>query len=55
MFDTSSPQGMMFLQMIGSFAEFERELIYQRTKGGRISTAKTISLRVGSYLMDMKL
>ncbi|WP_254865146.1 recombinase family protein [Bacillus cereus] len=40
MFDTSSPQGMMFLQMIGSFAEFERELIYQRTKGGRISTAK---------------
>lgn len=40
MFDTSSPQGMMFLQMIGSFAEFERELIYQRTKSGRISTAK---------------
>jgi site-specific DNA recombinase len=39
-FDTSTPQGMMFLQMIGSFAEFERKMINERTKGGRIATAK---------------
>jgi site-specific DNA recombinase len=31
---------MLFLQMIGSFAEFERKVINERTKGGRISTAK---------------
>ena len=30
--DTSTPQGVMFLQMTGVFAEFEREMISQRTK-----------------------
>ncbi|CAM3661961.1 recombinase family protein [Brevibacillus invocatus] len=39
-FDTSTPQGMMFLHMIGSFGEFERKVINERTKGGRIATAK---------------
>jgi DNA invertase Pin-like site-specific DNA recombinase len=39
-FDTSTPQGMLFLQMIGSFAEFERSVINERTKGGRLATAK---------------
>lgn len=38
-FDTSNAQGMLFLQMIGSFSEFERKLIAERTKSGRISTA----------------
>src|SRR5699024_915877 len=36
MFDTSTPQGMLFLQMLGSFAEFERDIINERTKNGRI-------------------
>lgn len=39
-FDTSTAQGMLFLQMLGSFAEFERKLIAERTKGGRISNGK---------------
>ena len=39
-FDTSSPQGLLFLQMIGSFSEFERKLIAERTKSGRIANAK---------------
>ncbi|WP_289140967.1 recombinase family protein [uncultured Brevibacillus sp.] len=39
-FDTSTPQGMLFLQMIGSFAEFERKIINERTKEGRIATAR---------------
>lgn len=39
-FDTSSPQGMLFLQMLGSFSEFERKLISERTKGGRIAKGK---------------
>ena len=37
MFDTSTPQGMLFLQMLGSFAEFERAIINERTKNGRIA------------------
>ncbi|WP_212957964.1 recombinase family protein [Paenibacillus albilobatus] len=38
--DTSTPQGMIFLQMIGGFAEFERKIINERTKSGRIATAR---------------
>ncbi len=37
MFDTSTPQGMLFLQMLGSFAEFERAVINERTRNGRIN------------------
>ena len=39
-FDTSTPQGMLTLQMLGSFAEFERNLINERTRSGRVVTAK---------------
>lgn len=39
-FDTSTAQGMLFLQMLGSFSEFERKLIGERTKGGRIAKGK---------------
>lgn len=38
--DTSTPQGMIFLQMIGGFAEFERKIINERTKSGRIATTR---------------
>ncbi|MGL6106123.1 recombinase family protein [Romboutsia sp.] len=37
LFDTSTPQGMLFLQMLGSFAEFERAVINERTRNGRIA------------------
>ncbi|MFR8871764.1 MAG: recombinase family protein [Paraclostridium sordellii] len=40
MFDTSTPQGMLFLQMLGSFAEFERAVINERTRNGRIARVK---------------
>ena len=39
-FDTSTPQGMLFLQMLGSFSEFERKLIAERTKSGRVANNK---------------
>ncbi len=39
-FDTSTPQGKLFLNMIGSFAEFEKDIINERTKSGRVNTAK---------------
>lgn len=32
--DTTSPTGRMMMQMVGSFAEFEREMIRERTKAG---------------------
>ncbi|WP_278335061.1 recombinase family protein [Romboutsia lituseburensis] len=34
-FDTSTPQAMLFLQMLGSFAEFEHAVINERTRNGR--------------------
>jgi site-specific DNA recombinase len=37
LFDTSTPKGMLFLQMLGSFAEFERAVINERTRNGRIA------------------
>lgn len=40
-FDTSSAQGMLTLQMLGSFAEFERSMINERTRTGRVATAKS--------------
>lgn len=36
-FDTTTAQGLLFLQMLGSFSEFERKLIAERTHNGRIS------------------
>lgn len=36
-FDTSTVQGLLFLQMIESFSEFERKSVAQRTHSGRIS------------------
>jgi len=39
-FDTSTPSGRLFLQMIGSFSEFERALITERLREGRRSKAE---------------
>jgi DNA invertase Pin-like site-specific DNA recombinase len=32
--DTTSPSGRMLMQMVGSFAEFEREVLRERTQAG---------------------
>jgi DNA invertase Pin-like site-specific DNA recombinase len=32
--DTTTPAGRMMMQMVGTFAEFEREMIRERTKAG---------------------
>lgn len=39
-FDTSTAQGMLMVQMMGSFSEFERKIINERTKSGRIAKGK---------------
>ena len=32
--DTTTPAGRMMMQMVGAFAEFEREVLRERTKAG---------------------
>jgi len=39
-FNSGSSEGRLFLQMLGSFAEFERKRINERTFEGKVSTAK---------------
>ncbi|MCU9813415.1 recombinase family protein [Paraclostridium sp. AKS81] len=39
-FNTNTAQGLLFLQMIGSFSEFERKLISERTHSGRVAKGK---------------
>lgn len=54
-FDTSSPQGKLFLTMLGGFAEFERSTINARTKSGRVATAKQGSYAGGNIAYGYKL
>ena len=35
-FDTSEPMGRLTLHILGSFAQFERELLVERTRGGHL-------------------
>lgn len=44
--DTSTPAGRLMLQMLGAFAEFEREMIRERTKSG-MQAAKRRGIRLG--------
>lgn len=46
-FNTEDPQGKLFLQMLGSFAEFERNMIKERTLNGRIQKARQGGHAVG--------
>ncbi len=39
-FDTSTPIGRLFMQMMGSFAEYERETILERTSLGKQRAAR---------------
>jgi len=43
--DTTTPAGRMMMQMVGSFAEFEREMIRERTKAG-LDAARAVG-RIG--------
>jgi DNA invertase Pin-like site-specific DNA recombinase len=38
--DTTTPAGRMMMQMVGSFAEFERAMLKERTKAGLDSARK---------------
>lgn len=49
--DTSTPQGKMFLSMLGMFAEFERELLLERQREG-IENAKKQGKYTGRKPVD---
>ncbi|HZM77166.1 MAG TPA: recombinase family protein [Candidatus Limnocylindrales bacterium] len=57
-FDTSSPAGRLFVQMLGAFAEFEREVIIDRVINGMERKAAkgewTHGPRPYGYLVDPK-
>lgn len=44
--DTTTPSGRMMMQMLGSFAEFEREMIKERTKAG-LEQARKRGVKLG--------
>lgn len=46
-FDITSPQGRLMMQMLGSFAEFERALIQERTRTG-MNAARARGARIGN-------
>lgn len=45
-FDTSTPEGRMMMNMVATFAEYERELIRERTKAG-LESAKQRGVKLG--------
>ena len=51
--DTTIPAGRMMMQMVGSFAEFEREMIRERTKAGL--DAARIEGRIGGRKPKLRL
>lgn len=44
--DTSSPAGRLMVQLLGSFAEFERAVIWERTQAG-LQAARSRGVRFG--------
>lgn len=48
-FDGSTPSGRMFLQLLGSFAEFERNKIRQRTCEA-LATKRRMGVKTGGYV-----
>lgn len=48
--DTTTPMGRLFFHVIGSFAEFEREVIVERVKAG-LANARAKGKRLGRPVM----
>ncbi len=49
--DTTTPMGRLFFHVIGSFAEFEREVIVERVKAG-LANARAKGKRLGRPVKD---
>jgi site-specific DNA recombinase len=53
--ETDSPSGMMILQTLGVFAEFEQKSIVQRTKAGMLKKAQTGSWPGGTIPLGYRI
>jgi len=51
--DTTTPNGKLLLQILGAFAEFERNLINQRTRAGK-EKAKMKGIKFGRPKGELK-
>ena len=51
--DTTSPNGRLLLQILGAFAEFERNMINSRTSAGR-EKAKAMGVKFGRPAFKIK-
>lgn len=51
--DTTTPMGRLFFHVIGSFAEFEREVIVERVRAG-LANARAKGKRLGRPVRDPK-
>src|SRR4051812_14894106 len=49
--DTTTPMGQLFFHVIGSFAEFERDMIVERVKAG-LANARAKGKRLGQPVRD---
>lgn len=49
--DTTTPMGRLFFHVIGSFAEFEREVIVERVRAG-LANARAKGKRLGRPVRD---
>jgi len=45
--DTTTPAGKMMMQMVGSFAEFERAMIRERPRAGAVEEGFGVGVRGG--------
>jgi len=53
-FDTTTPQGRLLLHLVAAMAEFERELIRERTRAG-LAAARRRGVRLGRPRVDIDL
>lgn len=51
-FDTTTPQGRLLLHLVAAMAEFERELIRERTRAG-LAAARRRGVRLGRPKVDV--
>ncbi len=52
--DTTTPAGRMMMQMLGSFAEFERAIVRERTMAGASSSQGAWAKRWSSPETDVR-
>jgi DNA invertase Pin-like site-specific DNA recombinase len=50
-FDLSTPTGVLLMHILGAFAQFERDIIIERTKSG-MNNAKAKGIRIGRPGLD---